>query len=116
MQYKNAFADIKGVKMNPYLSISEPNFWLSCMTLDENLSSKPIDIMLALEKENIETRPIWEPMHMQPVFKDCDFISAHEKPVSEEIFAKGLCLPSDIKNTPEDMEKIISIVRSVLKA
>ena len=116
MQYKDAFADIKGVKMNPYLAISEPNFWLSCMTIDETLSVKPIDIMLALEKENIETRPIWKPMHMQPVFKDCDFISIQDKPVSEEIFAKGLCLPSDIKNTAEDMDKIISIVCSVFNA
>lgn len=116
MQYRDAFSDIEGVKLNPYPAGSEPNFWLSCMTIDEKTGVKPIDIMLALEKENIETRPIWKPMHMQPVFSDCDFISVCDIPVSEDVFAKGLCLPSDIKNTAEDMDKIISMVRSFFKA
>lgn len=116
MKYREAFADIDGVCMNPYLDISEPNFWLSCLTIDEAMNVKPIDIMLALEKEDIESRPIWKPMHMQPVFKGCDFISTRERAVSEKIFNKGLCLPSDIKNTPEDMDRIISIVRSVFNA
>lgn len=111
MKYRQAFADIGDVRMNPYASNSEPNFWLSCMTIDEASEVKPLDIMLALEKENIETRPIWKPMHMQPVFSGCDMITAADKTVCEEIFAKGLCLPSDIKNTEEDMERIISIVR-----
>lgn len=116
MQYRDAFADLKEVRMNPYPAVSEPNFWLSCMTIDEQSAVKPIDIMLALEKENIETRPIWKPMHMQPVFSDCDLISVSDEPVSEDIFARGLCLPSDIKNTAEDMDKIISMVRSAFRA
>ncbi len=116
MQYRDAFADLEEVRMNPYPAVSEPNFWLSCMTIDEQSAVKPIDIMLALEKENIETRPIWKPMHMQPVFSDCDLISVSDEPVSEDIFARGLCLPSDIKNTAEDMDKIISMVRSAFRA
>jgi dTDP-4-amino-4,6-dideoxygalactose transaminase len=116
VQYRDAFADLKEVRMNPYPAVSEPNFWLSCMTIDEQSAVKPIDIMLALEKENIETRPIWKPMHMQPVFSGCDLISVSDKPVSEDIFARGLCLPSDIKNTAEDMDKIISMVRSAFRA
>lgn len=116
MQYRDAFADLKEVRMNPYPAVSEPNFWLSCMTIDEQSAVKPIDIMLALEKENIETRPIWKPMHMQPVFSDCDLISVSDELVSEDIFARGLCLPSDIKNTAEDMDKIISMVRSAFRA
>ena len=116
MQYRDAFADLEEVRMNPYPAVSEPNFWLSCMTIDEQSAVKPIDIMLALEKENIETRPIWKPMHMQPVFSDCDVISVSDEPVSEDIFARGLCLPSDIKNTAEDMDKIISMVRSAFRA
>ena len=68
--------------------------------------------MDALAEYNIETRPIWKPMHLQPVFADCDFISAQEgTDVAADIFNRGMCLPSDIKNTPEDMELIISIVR-----
>ena len=111
--YMKAFEDIEGVKMNPYLDSSEPNFWLSCMTIDETLPVKPIDIMIALEKENIESRPIWKPMHLQPVFKDCDMITASGSCVSEKIFDTGLCLPSDIKNTREDMDRIISLIRTV---
>ena len=86
--------------------------------LDEHIAKKkPLDIIEALERENIESRPIWKPLHQQPVFKGCEFYSHYEddkKPVSEDIFDRGLCLPSDIKNTKEDMDRIIGIIRSVL--
>ncbi len=114
--FKEAFSDIPEIKMNPYLECSEPNFWLSCMTIDEDCSVKPIDVMLALEKENIETRPIWKPMHMQPVYKGADMILRDDECICERIFKTGLCLPSDIKNTPEDMDRIISIIRSLFNA
>ena len=66
----------------------------------------------ALDAEGIETRPIWKPMHLQPVFEKYDFIQVEdEMSVSEDIFNRGLCLPSDIKNTEADMERIIRIVR-----
>ena len=62
--------------------------------------------------EGIETRPIWKPMHLQPVFQGYDFIQTEDgMSVSEDIFNRGLCLPSDIKNTKEDMERIIETVR-----
>ena len=68
--------------------------------------------MVALEQENIESRPIWKPMHMQPVFAGNDFIQVRDgASVGEMIFEKGLCLPSDVKNTKEDMMKIISIIK-----
>lgn len=114
--FKEAFSNIPEIKMNPYLECSEPNFWLSCMTIDEDCSVKPLDVMLALEKENIETRPIWKPMHMQPVYKGTDMILNGDECVCERIFKTGLCLPSDIKNTPEDMERIISIIRKLFHA
>ncbi len=102
-------------KMNPYCegAGTRPNFWLSCMTLDENMDVTPTDIMIALEKENIESRPIWKPMHMQPVFAECEFVKADAfgEAVSEKIFRTGICLPSDVKNTDEDMERIISIIK-----
>lgn len=70
--------------------------------------------MDALEAENIESRPIWKPMHLQPVFADADFITLQENgSVGERIFEKGFCLPSDIKNTPEDMELIINTIRNL---
>ena len=117
MTYQEAFKDYQQVHMNPYEACSEPNFWLSCMILDKDCDVKPLDIIEALEEENIESRPIWKPLHLQPVFKGCEFYSHYEddtKPVSEDIFDQGLCLPSDIKNTKEDMERIIKIIKSVL--
>ena len=111
--YKAAFADIPAITMNPYLPCSEPNFWLSCMTIDPKKSSvTPIEIMDALTKKDAEARPIWKPMHLQPVFADCDFISI-EGDVGLHIFEHGLCLPSDIKNTEEDMNVVISVVKGL---
>lgn len=110
-RYLSAFRDLP-LTMNPYYKDSEPNFWLSCILVDENCGVHPWSIMEALSKENIESRPIWKPMHLQPVFAHCDFISVEEKPVGEDVFARGLCLPSDIKMTQEDQERVIRIVRA----
>ena len=113
-QYKKAFADMPEIVMNPMNPKGDANNWLSGMIIDKGSSVTPDNVMDALEAENIESRPIWKPMHMQPVFADCDFFShcEHGAGVSEEIFARGMCLPSDIKNTDEDMDKIISIIRA----
>lgn len=116
-RYKTAFADIEEITMNPMNPDGDSNCWLSCMTLSEGCKVTPNQIMDALEAENMESRPIWKPMHLQPVFADYDFIttSKNEISVGEDIFNRGLCLPSDIKNTPEDMENIISIVRGCFR-
>lgn len=112
--YKRAFATMDAVQMNPYLPCSEPNFWLSCMTIDPAKSGvKPADIMLALDAENIECRPIWKPMHLQPVFAGCDFIGV-DGDVGGEIFERGLCLPSDIKMTAEEQDLIIGLIKGLL--
>lgn len=111
-QYKAAFADISEIRMNPLNPDGDANNWLSCMTIAEDCDVTPDMVMDALAEENIETRPIWKPMHLQPVFSEYDFIKKDDgKCVSEDIFNRGFCLPSDIKNTSEDMEKIIGIVR-----
>lgn len=114
MQYKEAFSKYDFLEMNPVPENVRANYWLSCMTIKKEAGVKPIDLMIALEKENIESRPIWKPMHLQPVFSEYDFVpnkdEKKEKSVSEDIFERGICLPSDIKNTKEDMERIISIV------
>ena len=97
-------------------SDGDANNWLSCMTIAPDCSVTPDQVMDALAEYNIETRPIWKPMHLQPVFADCDFIQVKEgRSVSEDIFNRGVCLPSDIKNTPEDMELIISLIRKVFE-
>ena len=112
--YKRYAEGFKGlpVKMNPYLEDTSPNFWLSCMLIDEGVGVTPMDIIKKLDSLNIESRPIWKPMHMQPVFAGRDFIYAGENPVDEQIFARGLCLPSDIKMTEEEQDYVIEAVRA----
>lgn len=109
-KYKSAFSNLP-IKMNPYLVESEPNFWLSCMTVNREINIKPINIITTLNQINVEARSIWKPMHLQPVFGDRDFISVAEKPISSDIFERGVCLPSDIKMTNEEVEMIIDTVR-----
>lgn len=114
--YKEAFADIPEITMQPLNPDGESNCWLSCMTIAKECGITPEQIIMALEEENIESRPIWKPMNLQPVYADCDFFSHKESgeiSVGEDIFNRGICLPSDVKNTKEDMELIIRIVRGV---
>ena len=115
--YKDVFKDIDYVSMNPVPEDCKPNYWLSCITIKESCKVKPYDIIKALEKENIESRPVWKPMHLQPVYRECDFISMVDDPlgISGRIFSRGLCLPSDIKMTKEDMDRIIYIVKEMLE-
>ena len=114
-QYTQAFADIEEISMNPMNPDGDANNWLSCVLLKEGCKVTPNDIMDALDAENIESRPIWKPMNLQPVFADCDFFNHNDEGISvgEDIFNRGVCMPSDIKNTPEDMELIIQTVRKL---
>lgn len=115
--YHKAFTDIPDIRLNPLNPKGEANNWLSCITLEENCIERgitPLSIMEALDKENIESRPIWKPMNLQPVYKDNDFIqveSSNGKSIGEDIYDRGVCLPSDIKNTDEDMLGVTNIVR-----
>ncbi len=111
-RYKTAFNGLP-LTMSPYPKYSEPNFWLSCILLDKGCKVKPLEIMEKLEKDNIEARPIWKPMHLQPVFRSNDFISA-DGDNGRDIFERGLCLPSDIKMTEEEQGHICGIVRGML--
>lgn len=108
--YKRELGQLDGINFMPINDWNEPNYWLSCITLSGQI--RPIDIMEALEKENIESRPIWKPMHMQPVFEAYDFIG---EGVSEEIFENGVCLPSDTKMADEDLNKVCEIIKGLWK-
>lgn len=118
-QYLKAFADIPEITLNPLNKDGDANCWLTCMTIQEGCEVTPDEVMDALAEQNMESRPIWKPMHLQPVFAECDYITAEGSvqkmpgaaDISADIFNRGLCLPSDIKNTKEDMERIIDIVR-----
>lgn len=112
-KYKEAFGDIKEIEMMPETKDSFTTHWLSTMTLKNTSKLTPIEIMDALEKENIESRPVWKPMHMQPVFEKADFIKICDKgSVSQELFERGICLPSDTKMTNEEQDRVIKTIRS----
>jgi dTDP-4-amino-4,6-dideoxygalactose transaminase len=87
---------------------NNPICWLSSIILKGKV--KPIDIILALENENIESRPLWKPMHIQPYFKKYDYIGESN---SDYLFEKGLCLPSDTKITDDQLKQIVNIIRGL---
>ena len=143
-RYKEGFKDLP-VKMNPIdFENSEPNYWLSCMIINKDAMAKqvrsddktlyiheegkstPTEILETLAKYNAEGRPIWKPIHMQPIFRMNPFvtrygngramtnayIASESLDVSMDIFERGLCLPSDNKMTKVDQDKVIEIIRS----
>ena len=117
--------------MNPYEhDTAKPNHWLSCILLDRDAmcfqsrdaeravythaagKSCPTEILEALAALNAEGRPIWKPMHMQPIYEAYPFVSAEDGlDVGADLFARGLCLPSDIKMTAWQQEQIIAVIR-----
>ena len=146
-RYKEGFKDLP-ITMNPYEEgVSEPNFWLSCMLIHEDAMCKqvrseqdvlylsesgktcPTEILDFLAKYNAEGRPIWKPMHMQPIYRMNGFVTANGngrartnayieggcQDVGADIFHRGLCLPSDIKMTTEEQDIVIEMVKSCFK-
>lgn len=112
--YKGAFSNIDEITMMPiHDDVERSNCWLSCLLLSSDCKLTPLDIILALENENIEARHIWKPMHMQPFFSDCDYIDNGK--TSERLFERGVCLPSDTKMSEDDLERVIKIVKSLWK-
>lgn len=127
-RYKEGLKDLP-VQMNPFdADKSQPNYWLSCMTINpeamavhtrtdldetwqtESGKTSPGEILNALSAFNAEGRPIWKPMHMQPIYIDHAFIKCGKQDVGADIFARGLCLPSDNKMTEEEQKKVIEII------
>ncbi|MEK4698534.1 aminotransferase class I/II-fold pyridoxal phosphate-dependent enzyme [Solibacillus sp. FSL R7-0668] len=115
-RYEAAFSGIDGIEMMPELENTFSNRWLSTMTLDPSkIKIAPYALMEILDEANIDSRPVWKPLHMQPLFEGCKFY-AHSKEtvVSEELFATGICLPSDSKMTVEEQERVINIILNIL--
>ncbi len=143
-RYKEGFKDLP-VTMNPYISeIMEPNFWLSCLLIDKDAMCKqvrgdndycyvtehgktcPQEIFDTLEKYNVQSRPIWKPIHMQPLYRMHGFVTREGNgrgntnayipgtgvDVGADIFQRGLCLPSDIKMMPKEQDIIIQMIKS----
>lgn len=141
-RYKEGFKGLP-VKMNPIPNECEPNYWLSCMIIDKDAMCKqvrgeqdalyisekgkscPTEILEKIASINAEGRPIWKPMHMQPIFRMNPFITrkgngrantnayiaGENEDIGMDIFTRGLCLPSDNKMTPEQQDRIIEVIR-----
>lgn len=107
--YQEHLAELKGLSFMPLHENERANCWLSVIQLEEGCPVRPLDVMIALEKEDIESRPVWKPMHLQPVFGNCDYVD--HGGVGSTLFRRGVCLPSDTKLTEEDLERICGIIR-----
>lgn len=129
-RYKEGFKDLP-ITMNPYpANEMEPNYWLSCLLIDKEAmcpqqrtdyeatytkqsgKSCPTEILEALKRYNAEGRPIWKPMHLQPFYQNCPFVTANGKDVGADLFERGVCLPSDIKMTAAQQAQIIEIIKA----
>lgn len=114
--YRDCFKDLP-ITMMPISKKNRPNFWLHALTIDEDVTDvKPIDVINALEDANIESRPIWKPMHLQPVFEGTKFFTTRStSSVGEDLFNRGLCLPSGAGMDDLDLNRVISTVKSVFE-
>ncbi len=110
-RYRDAFADIDGLEFAPQASYGFHTNWLSCFLIDETRFGADRDSLIrALAAEDVEARPIWKPMHLQPLFKDAERFGGG---VAEDIFRRGICLPSSSSLSPEEQELVIRLVRQV---
>ena len=107
--------NLKGLPlaMQPKLDCAEPNRWLSVALLDADCGVTPADMLARLNEANIEGRHLWKPMNLQPVFADCPFVSVSEKPVCDDLFARGVCLPSDTKMSMDDVDRVCEVIRGM---
>nr|WP_263858293.1 DegT/DnrJ/EryC1/StrS family aminotransferase [Waterburya agarophytonicola] len=111
--YKSALGDLPGIEFMPEPDYGKSTHWLSCLTFDPNVAKIDREqVRLHLAKHNIETRPLWKPMHLQPVFSDCECFNSR---VSEELFQKGLCIPSGSNLSEEDLSRVITEIKKVYR-
>lgn len=111
-RYYNALAHIEGIQFMPELEDTFSNRWLSTFTMNPNIIKvTPYELIDALDARNIEARPVWKPMHLQPLFKDCAFYShSEDQSISEMLFETGICLPSDSKMSIEEQNRVINVI------
>lgn len=106
--YRTELAEIEAITFMPVNEWDSPNYWLSCATIEGDIS--PEYVMNELEKYNVESRPVWKPMHLQPYFEEYDYIGQN---VADTLFKKGICLPSDTKMTDEDLLYVVNVIRGL---
>lgn len=109
--YREHLEDLPGISFMPLHEGERANCWLSVIQLAPDGPVRPLDVMIALEKGDVESRPVWKPMHLQPVFSRYDYVDHGD--VGANLFRKGVCLPSDTKMTDEDLSRICGIIRGL---
>ncbi|MFC2947722.1 aminotransferase class I/II-fold pyridoxal phosphate-dependent enzyme [Virgibacillus sediminis] len=115
-RYFEAFGDIPGVKFQPELEGTMSNRWLTALTIKPDAAGcSNQEIIDQLADENIEARPVWKPMHLQPLFKDVKYYPHGEDSVSDYLFKYGLCLPSGSNMTVQDQERVIAVISRILR-
>lgn len=116
-RYSEALGGINGVSIMPEMKDTFSNRWLSAIQLDpKKITISPYDLIDVLNEVNIEARPVWKPLHLQPVFEGCKFYAhGEDEIVSEILFERGICLPSDSKMTVEQQERVIEVLVDNLK-
>lgn len=112
-RYAEAFADLPGISFQPEAAYGTNTRWLTCMLVDEAAGVDREAIRLALLAKDIEARPVWKPMHLQPVFAGSGVVGGA---VSESLFARGLCLPSGSNLTDAEIDEVIDVVRATVPA
>ena len=116
-RYFNALFIIKGIDFMPEAAYGHSNRWLTTLTVDpEKTGISRTRIIQALGKENIEARPVWKPMHLQPLYKDCEYISKDSRDISKGLFEHGLCLPSGSNLSISDQNRVIEIILSTIRS
>jgi dTDP-4-amino-4,6-dideoxygalactose transaminase len=109
--YKQALGNLPGIEFMPEAAFGKSTRWLTCLTIDPAaFGADREQVRLALAQEKIEVRPVWKPLHLQPVFADCECI---EGAVAQELFEYGLCLPSGSNLTDEDLERVTSAIAQI---
>jgi pyridoxal phosphate-dependent aminotransferase EpsN len=104
-RYRAAFDEVEGIEMMPFGDEVVPNYWMTCVRIDpEVFGADREQVRLALEQMDAESRPVWKPLHMQPLFKDATVVGGA---VAEGVFAQGLCLPSGSTLSPDDQDRIV---------
>ena len=109
-RYREKLANLP-LTMQPALECAAPNRWLSTALLDRDCGKTPADILAALNEENIEGRHLWKPMHAQPVFSDANYVTVGTESVSDDLFGRGVCLPSDTKMSMDDVDRVCDVIR-----
>jgi pyridoxal phosphate-dependent aminotransferase EpsN len=115
-RYYEALSEIEGIQFMPEAPYGKHNRWLTTLTLDPDITGVTVNQLIdQLEKENIESRPVWKPMHLQPVFKKYKYYSHQEnQSISNQLFENGICLPSGSNMTIEEQDRVIDIISKVL--